>query len=148
MKLTYDNMKKFLEKYFEYYNKYSQNPETINKMDEFWGEEFKSTAYFYRDNGPTPILHNSGSEFRDMICAVHQKIGEMLTPKDIIIDVKRKKAAVFLDVEKEVRATGEKAYFVGIAIYRLGLNKNKKLELKSLEICVDNPQKLTGMWKY
>jgi hypothetical protein len=148
MKLTYENMKKFLEMYFEYYNKYSQNPETIHKMDECWGEDFKSTAYFYRNNGPTPIEHSSGSQFRDMICQVHQKISEKLTPSKILIDEKKKEAAVLLHVEKEVIATGEKAFFTGIAIYSLGLDENKKIKLKSLDICIDNPEKLTGMWKY
>ena len=148
MQLGYEEMKVFMEKYFDYYNRYSQNSETIYKMDEFWGMGFKSTAYFYREDGPSPILHHSGPDFRDMICEVHKKIGERLIPRDMIIDVKSSKVSVLLGIEKEVKKNGMKSSFVALAHYKIGFGEDKKPTLLSLDICVDNPKELTGLWHY
>ncbi len=148
MEITYDEMKRFMESYFEAYNQYSQTKETIHKMDDYWGEDFKSAAYFKRSTGPSPIVNTSGSSFRDMIASVHEVMEEYLLPQDIIIDERRKKCSVFLHIKKVVIKTGAEHEFTGIANYKIGFDENNKLKLKSLDICVDDPEGLTGLWHY
>jgi len=148
MELTYANIEAFMKKYFEYYNKYSQDEATIDKMDEFWGPEFQSTAYFYRSNGKWPLMHATGREFRDMICSAHKEMGELLNPVDMFIDERKKQVGVLLRIEKKLLKTGEKASFTAIALYKVMLTAKGTMSLRSLDICVDNPEGLTGMWKY
>ena len=148
MKLTYENMKKFMVKYFKYYNKYSQDLETCYKMKEFWPEKFKATAYYHRKNGPFPIVCSNGTDFLNIIVQMHQKLEEVLTPLDIIIDEKRKKIGATLSIKKKSRKTGEQYDFTAIAIYQLGLDEENTIKIESLDICVDDPEGITSIWQY
>lgn len=142
MELTYEVLESFIRKYFEYYNKYSQKPETAYKMDECWGKDFHATGYF----GTEPAIFTSGAAFRESIVQTHKYIIEKLFPLDIMVDVKKKEVGVLLNVEKEVLKTGEKVYFKGIALYGVVLDEKGEPKLKSLHFCVNDPAKLTGMW--
>lgn len=143
MKLTYEVMEKFIRRYFDYYNKYSQKEKTAYKMDECWGNDFHATGYF----GTDPIIHTSGLSFRESIVQVHKNISEKLIPLNIVVDERKKEVGVLLKVEKEVLKTGEKMYFTGIALYSIVLDEEQNPKLKSLHFCVNDPQKLTGMWE-
>jgi hypothetical protein len=148
MELIYENMQKFMENYFSYFNKYSQNFDPCQKMGKFWAKDFKLTAYFSRNNRSSSIKLTSGNEFRDMLAKVHQVMSEILTVRDIVIDKKKKKVAVLLHSQKKVRATGKLYEFTGIGIYQLCLDKDDTIKFKSLDLCVDNPKNLTSLWAY
>jgi hypothetical protein len=148
MELSYENMKEFIENYFNYFNKYSQNFDPCQKMGKFWADDFKLTAYLHRKDRSSPIKLTSGKEFRNMLAKVHQLVSESLTLRDIVIDRKKKKVAVLLHSQKKVRTTGEQHEFTGIGIYQLCLDKDDEIKFKSLDLCVDNPKNLTSLWAY
>jgi hypothetical protein len=147
-KPSYEQIKAFLDRYFDAYNRYSQTAETADRMDEFWGPEFKSTAHFYRKTGPWPLRHGSGQEFKAMILKSHDVVGEKLTPTQILIDADKMMAGVRLHIDKTHRKTGENVVFTAIALYGIGVTDEGALTLTSLQICVDNPEKLMGLSQY
>jgi hypothetical protein len=141
MELTYETIEKFMQEYYDYFNMYSQNFDPYQKMDKFWTEDFKLTAYFHRKDKPSPIKLRNGIEFnRDIVTQVHRMPNESIIPLDIIIDDENKKVAVLLRIQTEVQATGKQHDFTGIAIYQLCLDKDDVIKIKSIDLCVDNPE--------
>jgi hypothetical protein len=147
-KPTREEIRAYLDRYFDAYNRYSQVPETADRMDEFWGPDFKVTGRFFRKTGTWPLRTETGEEFKQLILKSHEVVGEKLTPTEVLIDTEKMMAGVRLHIDKTHRKTGENVVFVGVALYGIGVTESGALILKSLDMCVDNPERLMGMSKY
>ena len=45
MKLTYEDMAKWMENYFKAYDAYEQNPETVNRMYDYFTPDMQFVPY-------------------------------------------------------------------------------------------------------
>ena len=127
MELTYDAILDYMNKYFETFNAYGQNPETIHKMDDYFAPDFEFHPYvaFIK-----PVI---GREEWYRVLLSHPSGFEKLTPKDIVIDERRKIVDVLIEAEISDTGTGEvlvtKHYF---AHYPLVLDENNTIKIKEL----------------
>lgn len=147
MELTYDNMKKFMEKYCKDYSLYGNDADTMPKMDEYWAPNFVSTAYFTPPDGTYPLVHKSRKEFQEFLINGHKNIKDALEPRDVIIDQKNSKAVILLKIKKENRNTAELTEIDGVGIYKLIVDANDTLKIKSLDFFWHAPQKIIKEYK-
>jgi len=99
--LTYDQMAQYIEKYFEEFNAYGQNPDTIHRMDDYFAKDFVFNPYIAsvgkvvgRDNWYRVLLsHPSGIE--------------RLTPEDVVIDERRQAFVAQIKTDLIDKDTGE-----------------------------------------
>ena len=128
MELTYDSIVKYFEVYFEAFNKYGQNPETIHRMDEYFAPDFEFIPYV------AWIPKVVGREEWYKVLLSHPSGYEKLTPEDIIIDEKRMVVVVMIKAEISDSKTGEllvtKRYF---ARYPLEIDAGNRLKIKKLQ---------------
>ena len=127
MEFTYDNVMKFMKKYFEDYVAFAQNPETAHRMHDYLAPEFEFTPY---------IAGNAQISGRDeflRLMSSHPSSHESLPPEDIMVDVGRKVVVVLLKAELADSATGEvlvtKSYHV---LYQLMLDENNTIKIKKV----------------
>ena len=142
MALTYEKMKDFMEKYCKDYSLYGNDAETMSKMDEYWAPDFVSTAYFTQETGTYPVVHKNRREFQDFLIRGHVNVKDALEPRDVIVDLKNNKTVVLLKVKKENRHTGEFTEIDGVGIYKLIVDANDTLKIKSLDFFWHAPQKI------
>jgi hypothetical protein len=101
MEFTYDCILEWMHKYFDTYNKYAQNPQTSQRMCEFFAEDLQFTpavAGLKGLNGRDEFLHSVSS---------HPSHYENLKPEDIIIDVHKKTVVVLATTELSDPETGQ-----------------------------------------
>jgi hypothetical protein len=145
--LSYDNIEKFMYQYFKSYTEYVNDPATIDKLDTYLAADFHTTFYMNAPGtGEYPFVQENRKMWKNFLLKGHQNSKEILSPLQLSIDERKGKVAAILDVKKENRTTGEKSQIIVMAIYGVGLEDNS-IKLKSLNLCVDNPQRITETWK-
>ena len=133
-RVDYGTFKDFMVEYFDYYSKYAQDAESMPKMDRFWTEDIKVTAYFQLPGGEYPFRMYDRREWQDFLIKGHLTIWENLVPGDMMIDAKTLKATAMLTVIKFDRKTDKKLIELdGIGYYTLILNDKGDLQIKSLD---------------
>ena len=127
MDFSYDNVLEFFKNYFETFNKYGQNPATIDKMDDYFHPDLKFQPYV-ADVAPA----YSRQEFKDVLVS-HPSGYEKLTPLDIVYDERKHVAVIMILAEISDSKTGEllvkKHYFVR---YPLIIDDNNTVKIKEL----------------
>ena len=101
MQFTYDEILKWMGKYFDTYNKYAQNPETTQRMFDYFAEDLKFSCAMAGNKGM-----NSRDEFLHIVSS-HPSHREALKPEDIIIDERKKTVVVLATTEISDTKTGE-----------------------------------------
>ena len=128
MELTYENIVKYMKEYFEAFNTYGQNPETIHRMDDYFAPDFEFIPYV------ATIPRVSGRDPWYQVLLSHPSGYEKLTPEDIVIDERRKVVVVMIKAEILDSKTREllvtKRYF---ARYPLVLDENNTIKIKDLQ---------------
>ncbi len=128
MELTYENIAKYMDDYFETFNAYGQNPDTIHRMDDYFSPDFEFLPYI----ATIPRVVGRDEWYRVLLS--HPSGYERLTPEDMVIDERRKvvvmliKAEIMDSTTKEVLVT--KRYF---ARYLLVLDENNTIKIKKLQ---------------
>jgi hypothetical protein len=128
MEFTYEGIVKYMKEYFEAFNAYGQNPETIHRMDEYFAPDFEFLPYV----ATIPKVKGLDAWYRVLLS--HPSGYEKLTPEDIVIDERRKVVVTMIKAEimdsktREVLVT--KRYF---ARYPLVLDENNKIKIKNLQ---------------
>lgn len=138
--LTYENMKTFLEKYFEGYSKYSNRAEEIDRLDEFYTLGFISTGYVRMQGKEYPLIRKGRNEYKDSLVHMHADIEETMTPQNIMIDEKEKKAIALVKVVLKNCKTMEQFESDIIAFYQLVLDEDKTIKIESVGVFVDDPE--------
>ena len=100
MAFTNETVTKFMEKYFETFDKYAQDPDNMHRMIEYFDNDLEFKQY-YPD---TPHIHGLVNFHK---LNVHSEVREVLRPGLIIVDTERKLASVLISVDVVNTSTGE-----------------------------------------
>jgi hypothetical protein len=146
MKLTYENMKAFMEDYFRAYSAYSNSAQTIDRLDEFFAAGFTSVAHVHIEGKRYPFTRIGRDEFKRSLVLGHTPTAERLVPNKIIIDEKLRTAGVLLTIENTIRETGEKHTFDALTFYELTTQEENKVKIERLEIFFDDPDRLNRVY--
>jgi hypothetical protein len=128
MSVSYEEIEQFFKTYFEAFNAYGQNPNTIHRMDEYFTPDFEFRPY---------VSHIAPVKGRDawyQVLLSHPSGYEKLTPEIVLIDERRMAAAIKIKAEiidsqtQEVLVT--KRYF---GYYPLVLDSDQTLKIPKLE---------------
>lgn len=129
MEFTYDTIVKYMEDYFETFNKYGRDPETIHRLDDYYAPDLEFTPYV------AGIGHTTGRDEFLQVLLSHPSSIEKLTPEEIVVDEKRKIAVALIKAEISDSKTGEllvlKHYFV---LYPLVLDENNTIKIKKVKL--------------
>jgi hypothetical protein len=132
MELDYDTIQKWMKEYFQTYNQYAQNPETVHKMDRFFAPDMEFFPYVASLRGPEGPV-NSREDFYKIL-AGHPSSYETFEPEDIVIDEKRGVVVALLKVQLFDSKTKEvllrKSY---LPWYKLILDENKDIKIKKIQ---------------
>ena len=127
MELTYDTIVKYMENYFDSFNKYGRDPETIHRLDDYYAPDLEFTPYV------AGIGHTANRDDFLQVLLSHPSSIEKLTPEEIVVDERRKIAVVLIKAEISDSKTGEllvsKHYFV---LYPLVLDENNTIKIKKV----------------
>ena len=131
MELTYDNILSWMHEYFETYSTYGQDPETADRMKDYFAPDLLFMPYIAAIGGP-----ESGFKSRDEFiqkAKAHPSWYEKLTPQDITIDERRNVTVVRFGMEIVDRKTGEVVVRKSaMAHYELVLDENSNIKIKTI----------------
>jgi hypothetical protein len=126
-KFTYDDISKFMDKYFDTYNKYAQKPETTQRMCEFFAEDLQFVPAVAGLKGL-----GSRDEFLRSVSS-HPSHYEQLKPEDIIIDDRKKTVVVLAFTELSDTKTGEIVVVDRYLVrYQLIVDANETLKIRRM----------------
>ena len=132
MELTYESIQKWMEEYFETYNKYAQHPDTVHHMDRFFAPDMEFIPYVATLKDPKGMV-NSREDFYQIL-AGHPTSYETFVPEDIVIDDKRGVVVVLLRVQVFDSETNEvllkKSY---LPWYQLILDEEENIKIKTIQ---------------
>ena len=128
MEITYDTIVKFIQDYCKDFVAYAQDPATTHHMHAYFAPDVEfipfTAAALAQVKGRDTFLH---------IMTLHPSVKESIEPVDIIVDEKRKIAAVRLKAKlidvKTNEVLGEKYYF---PVYQLMVDENETLKIQKI----------------
>ncbi|MGA2107891.1 MAG: hypothetical protein ABSH25_09630 [Syntrophorhabdales bacterium] len=131
MKPTYEEMLHWMRGYFNAYNAYAQNPETVGRMSDYFTSDVHFVPYISAFGGPGNAVTSRDDFFR--MFTGHPSVYEKFDVEDIVIDERRMVATALLDVRLFESKTGKellrKHY---LPRYELVLDKNERLNIKTI----------------
>jgi len=131
MKLTYDDIIKWMTEYFKVYSTYGQDSATADRMKDYFAPDLRFIPYIAGIGGPEGGFF-SRDEFIHTAKS-HSAWYEKLTPVDITVDERKKVAVVRFGMEVIDRKTGEVAVKKSaIAHYELVLDENNTIKIKTI----------------
>jgi hypothetical protein len=101
MKPTYDEIAAWIERYFDDFNKYGQDPEQIHRMDQYFCKDFVFNPFIAH------VGKVAGREDWYKVLTSHPSGVEKLTPEDLVIDEKRQVFVAQIKAELVDRDTQE-----------------------------------------
>jgi hypothetical protein len=96
MKPTYDEIVTWMRQYFDAYNAYAQNPETVNRMSDYFTPDVCFVPYVSDFGGPAHAVTNRDDFYR--MFTGHPTVYEQFDVDDIMVDEKKMIAVALLDV--------------------------------------------------
>ncbi len=96
MKLTYDEIVRWMKEYFAAYNAYAQNPRTVHRMSDFFTENVRFVPYISDFGGPEKAVTSRDDFFR--MFTGHPTVYEKFEVEDIAVDERRLVAVALLKV--------------------------------------------------
>lgn len=131
MKPTYDEMLQWMQDYFKAYNAYAQNPETVERMSDYFSPDVHFIPYISAFGGPENAVTNRDDFYR--MFTGHPTVYEKFEVEDIVIDERRMVATALLDVRlydsKTDKVLLRKHY---LPRYQLVLDKNNILKINKI----------------
>ncbi len=131
MKPTYEDMVKWMKDYFDAYNAYAQNPETVNRMSDYFTPDVHFVPYVSDFGGPEMAVTNRDDFYR--MFTGHPTVYEKFDVDDIIVDERRMVAVALLKVAlfdaKTDRVLLRKHY---LPRYQLVLDDNNTLKISRI----------------
>lgn len=129
MALTYENIAKWMQKYWNAYNKYAQNPETVSRMCDYFAPDLEFLPYIAQ----LSHMHTTKRDDFFSILTGHPRGYERFTLEDIVIDEQRNIVVALLKVEihdsKTAKLLLTKRYLVH---YTLVLDEKGNLKIKKI----------------
>jgi len=132
VELTYENIEKWMREYFEAYNSYAQNPDTVERMNDYFMPDMEFIPYVAQLKGPKGSVTSRDDFYK--ILAGHPSSYETFVPEDIAIDERRSVVVVLLKVQVFDSKTKEvllrKSY---LPHYQLVLDENNTIKIKTIK---------------
>jgi len=132
MEMTYESILAWMKEYFDTYNAYAQNPDTVHKMDKFFAPDMVFKPYVAGLGGPQGEV-NSREDFYKIL-AGHPSSYETFEAEDIVIDDRRGVVVVLLRVQVFDSKTNEvllkKSY---LPWYQLVLDEEQNIKIKRIQ---------------
>jgi hypothetical protein len=127
MALTYDNVVKWFDDYYEAFNKSAGPLATVPNMEKYFAPDLQFWPY----NMANTKQPSSREEL--LMTMVHPGLHEELTPREYIVDLKR----MVVVVQFQLQFTDEPSGRVwpakqASAHYHLALDENKRLKIKKI----------------
>ncbi|MDC7239386.1 MAG: hypothetical protein PQJ50_03400 [Spirochaetales bacterium] len=144
--VDYNEFKKFMEDYFRDYSQYAQDAETMPRMDKYWTEDIKVTAYFQLPGGEYPFKMYNRKEWQDFLIKGHLTIWENLSPTDMMLDTVQLKTTSMLKVVKFDRKTDKELVNLdGIGYYTLR-KVDGALQIQSLDFFTGDAKTFSSLY--
>ncbi len=132
MELTYETIQEWIKEYFDTYNRYAQNPDTVHRMDRFFAPDMVFIPYAASIGGPDRGVDNREDFYK--ILAGHPSSYETFEPEDVVIDDRRGVVVVLLRVQVFDSKTNEvllkKSY---LPWYQLILDEENNIKIKKIQ---------------
>jgi hypothetical protein len=129
MELNYKNIAKWMHEYWNAYNKYAQNPQTVSRMCDYFTPDLEFLPYVAQISH----MHTTKREDFFNILTGHPRGYERFTLEDMVIDERRAIVVALLKAEIHDSKTATllltKRYLVH---YTLVLDDNKTLKIKKI----------------
>lgn len=128
MKPTYEEILHWMKEYFDGYNAYAQNPDTVNRMSDYFTPDVHFVPYVSAFGGPENPVTNRDDFFR--MFTGHPSVYEKFDVEDMVVDENRMIVTALLDVtlyeSKTDRVLLRKHY---LPRYQLVLDENGTLKI-------------------
>jgi hypothetical protein len=133
---TYDDIVRFMEKYFIAFSQDGQVPETQSVMDEYYAPELCIDDGFI-----------TSREQWYKACLSHPAIQDVLVADHLCIDEKQKEVGALVRTQYIKRATGEMQVELKMnVLYNLKIDRNKDIKIIKFRVFVESdPDKLNKM---
>jgi hypothetical protein len=126
MEFTHENVKKWLEDYFQEFNRSNGDPATVPNMEKYFTPDLVFTSYILGVKRPDDRAGLLGT-------MVHPGLIEELEPEEIIIDEERQSVAVILRVQFTDKHDGTVFPVAhNCAIYDLVPDAENNLQIKKI----------------
>jgi hypothetical protein len=126
MEITYDNIVKWFDAYFEAFNKKAGPLKTAMEMKQYFTPDLEFWAYNQPGERPSS---------RDglLMSMVHPGLHEHLTPREYVVDLKQMIVVVHFQVQFTDQPSGQVwPPKQAIAHYYIRLDENKELKIKKI----------------
>ena len=131
MKPTYEDIVKWMNEYFVAYNAYAQNPETVDRMSDYFTPDVKFVPYVSAFGGPQNAVTNRDDFFR--MFTGHPTVYEQFEVENIAVDERQMIVVAFLKVALFDSKTNEvlvrKRY---LPRYQLVLDDKNRLKISTI----------------
>ena len=131
MELTYESIREWMKEYFDTYNKYAQNPDTVHEMDKFFAPDMEFHPYVAAIRDPEEKVECREDFYK--ILTGHPTCYETFEAEDTVIDDRRGVVVALLRVQvfdlKSNEVLLKKSY---LPWYRLILDEDKNIKIKEI----------------
>lgn len=135
--VSYHKVEKFMEDYYNDYNMYAQDAQTIDLMDKYWAPEFLSIQFLPLPQYPVMDLF----AWKNFLVFVHMNLLETITVEELSIDTRNLTVVSRLSIDFNDRFSGALVLHVdAIAFYNLKVEKKNKLKMTFLKLYFANPE--------
>jgi len=139
---SFKKIEAFMHEYYNAYNLYAQDMETIDQMDEYWAPEFVSIQYLPIPQYPVMNL----AAWKMFLVAAHSGLKETLTVTEMSIDTKNLSVICRIAINFSDRVTGATVLNVdGVGFYNLKLIKGNKIMITELKLYFSDPGALMAI---
>ena len=132
MNFTYEDIVEWMNEYFKAYNAYAQNPETVDRMSDYFTPDVHFIPYISAFGGPESAVTSRDDFFR--MFTGHPSVYEQFVDvEDIVVDERRMIAVALLKVELLDSKTDEvllKKHYM--PRYQLVVDENNILKIKTI----------------
>jgi hypothetical protein len=125
MELTYDNILKFMHRYYTGFPENALHPDTKQKMYEFYSPRLQVINTLSK---PSKFNREEFLQFT----SVHPHFTDTPNPEHIIIDEKQKRVAVLVRTDFTLKETGESFIQMMSAHYILELDENNTIKIREI----------------
>jgi hypothetical protein len=130
VELTYDNILNWMKEYFQAYNTYAQNPDTVARMCDYFAPDLE----FFPYTAQLEHIHTTNRDDFLRVLTGHPPGYEAFTVEDLVIDERRKCVVALLKAEIFDSKTEElllaKRYLVH---YQLVLDENSTIKIQKIQ---------------
>lgn len=144
MELTYENIQKWFETYFDDICKYQGDLSTVPKLKKFFASDLEVTMYSI----PSPTPRKPMTRDSLMISFIHPGLQEDLIPRYYSIDVKQLIVVVQFEIRFSDKPSGKVwAPLQASAHYHLKIDENKDLKIRKIHYWTEPlPEDLFEFW--